>query len=120
MKSALVAWLGQRVLSAHFLATWLVIGGQVRKILDCFLVEFRYVVDDCNHAIGSDSEDAGPKLQDAEAFRVRLGRHLGTEDWGPTSGDCTSSIRLLIGFVTVLRQAFFPSLRLLVPFLWRS
>ena len=28
-----------------------------------------------------------------EAFRVRLGKHLGTEDWGPTSGDCTSSIR---------------------------
>ena len=42
----------------------LVIGGQVRKIHDCFLVEFSHVVDDCHHAIGSDSEDAGPKLQD--------------------------------------------------------
>ena len=51
------------------------------------------MVDDCNHAIGSDSEDAGPKLQDVEPFRVRLGRHLGTEEWCPTSGDCTSSIR---------------------------
>ena len=51
------------------------------------------MVDDCNHAIGSDSEDAGPKFQDVEAFRVRLGKHLGIEDWGPTFGDCTSSIR---------------------------
>ena len=71
----------------------LVVGGQVSKILDSFLVEFTHVVDDCNHVIGSDSEDAGPKLQDVEAFRVRLGKHLGTEDWGPTFGDCTSSIR---------------------------
>ena len=55
----------------------LVIGGQVRKNLDCFLVEFPHVVHDCNHAIGSDSEDAGPKLQDVEAFRVRLGKHFG-------------------------------------------
>ena len=44
--------------------------------------------DDCNHAIGSDWE-----LQDVEAFRVRLGKHLGTEDWAPTFGDCISSIR---------------------------
>ena len=51
------------------------------------------MVDDCIRAIGSDAEGGGPKLLDVEAFRVRLGRHLGTEDWGPTSGDCTSSIR---------------------------
>ena len=71
----------------------LVTGGQASKILDCFLVEFTHVVDDCIRTIVSDAEDAGPKFQDVEAFRVRLGRHLGTEDWGPTSGDCTSSIR---------------------------
>ena len=51
----------------------LVVGGQVRTILDSFLVEFPHVVDDCYHAIGSDSENAGPKLQDLEAFRIRLG-----------------------------------------------
>ena len=71
----------------------LVIRAQARKHLDCFLVEFSHVVADCIRAIGSDAEDVGPKLQDVEAFRVRLGRHLETEDWGPTSGDCTSSIR---------------------------
>ena len=70
----------------------LVVGGQVKKILDSFLVEFPHVVDDCYHAIGSDSENAGPKLQDVEAFRIRLGKHLGNEDCGPTCGDCTSSI----------------------------
>ena len=70
----------------------LVVGGQVRKILDSFLVEFPHVVDDCFHAIGSDSVNAGPKSQDVDAFRIRLGKHLGTEDWGPTFGECTSSI----------------------------
>ena len=70
----------------------LVVGGQVKKIVDSFLVEFPHVIDDCYHAVGSDSENAGPKLQDVEAFRIRLGKHFGTEDWGPTCEDCTSSI----------------------------
>ena len=70
----------------------LVVGGQVRKLLDSFLVEFPHVIEDCFRAIGSDLENAGPKSQDVEAFRIRLGKHLKTEDWGPTFGECTSSI----------------------------
>ena len=69
----------------------LVVGGQVRKLLDSFLVEFPHVIEDCFHAIGSDSANAGPKSQDVDAFWIRLGKHLGTEDWGPTFGECTSS-----------------------------
>ena len=50
----------------------LVIGGQVRKILDDFLCEFPHVVDDGIRAIGSEAKDAGPKLQNMETFRVTL------------------------------------------------
>ena len=132
--------IGGMARAAHAVASLpgiFVIGGQVRQILDCFLVEFSHVVNDYLRAIGSDAEDAGPKLQDVMTFRVRFGRHVGTEDWGPTSGNCTSSIRpgLFSAWASLAhdptkvaadwvrhgdRQAFFPSLCLLVYFLWRS
>ena len=38
----------------------LVIGGQVKKILDCLLFEFPHATDDCIRAIGSEAKDAGP------------------------------------------------------------
>ena len=44
--------------------------------LTSWQLEFSHVVEDYIRAIGSDAEDTGPKLQDVEAFRVRLGRLL--------------------------------------------
>ena len=111
----------------------LVIGGQVRKIIDCFLSEFPHVVDDCNCAIGSEEKDAGPKVQGVEAFRVRLDRYLGTEDRAliletalhrSDPGYCLRGPHwrklLLFGVVMVRRQAFFLSPCLPVFSLWRS
>ena len=112
----------------------LVIGGQVRKILDSFLCEFPHVVDDCTRAIGSEAKDAGPKSQDVETYRVKLGRLkigariLETELHRSAPGCClrgpiwrmTQGKWLLVGFVMVLQQALFPSLCLPVSSLWRS
>ena len=103
----------------------LVVGGQVKKIVDSFLVGFPHVIDDCYHAVGSDSENAGPKLQDVEAFRIRLGKHLEAEDWGPTCGDCTSSIchGLLSAWANLAQdpgKVAADWVRHGVSFLWRS
>jgi hypothetical protein len=72
----------------------IVAGGQIRVLMDAFLLRWPDLIATCCSAIGAEDPSAGPSEASLDELREILAVHLRTSDTGPVAnGDCTSPIR---------------------------